>query len=159
MGDLRSLPAILGPRKIEGGLRVGWPFMFLTKGGLVFIEGGLRVGWLLSFFVKGGLPIVIGRKTVGWVLHIIGLTCRLLRPITFSSALIGLLDAAQVIGRIREILTEHYRTFSQNRRTAYRTFRSQLSDVEPNAKAELSDVQPSRYRTFLIDSVSSIIGR
>lgn len=88
---LRSVRAVLGSQREEGGLRVGWPLMFLTKGGLAFIEGGLRVGWLLSFLADGGLPLVIGRKRVGWCTVFIGLTCRLSRPITFSSALSDLL--------------------------------------------------------------------
>lgn len=55
------MPVILGPGENEGGLRVGWPLISLTKGGLVFIKGGLRVGWLSGNFLYGGLPLAYVR--------------------------------------------------------------------------------------------------
>lgn len=63
--DSRSLRAALDLRAFKGGLRVGWPLMFLTKGGLAFAKGGLKVGRVLRRFLPGGLASVIGRKEGG----------------------------------------------------------------------------------------------
>ena len=68
---------------------MGWPLMFLTKGGLVFVEGGLRVGRHFRKFLYGGLAISYRTIEGGLPFESDKTRSHSHRPITFFVCIIG----------------------------------------------------------------------